>query len=137
MGFWDWLGGTSFDVSSVISGGGLLTLTTMTLTDRLVTRGRLLRELKAQDEANTKLMAAAVAAQAAELGNLASYQISLLAERDRRYSELEQSRDYYRAAHDAQRDRADKVTDQLAESLELSKAAVHALTSLDEAARTT
>lgn len=136
MGFWDWLGGTSFDVSSIISGGGLLTLTTMTLTDRLVTKARLLRDLAARDKAQAELAAAADKAHAAELANLTAYQAALLAERDRRYAELERNRDYYREAHDTQRDRADKVTEQLAESLELSRAAVHALTSLDEAART-
>ena len=136
MGFWDWLGGTGVDVTGIISGGGLLTLTTLTLTDRLVTKGRLLRDLAAADKAHADLTQAADRAHAAELANLETYHNALLAERDRRYAELEQSRDYYRDAHDTQRDRADKVTEQLAESLELSRAAVHALTALDEATRT-
>ncbi|MDQ2690357.1 MAG: hypothetical protein M3Y29_08805 [Chloroflexota bacterium] len=66
---------------------------------------------------------------------LTTYHAEVLAERDERYGELKESRDYYREARIVERDRADKVTDQLAEALELARLNTHLLESLDEAAK--
>lgn len=66
---------------------------------------------------------------------LTTYHAEVLAERDERYDELRTSRDYYREARIVERDRADKVTDQLAEALELARLNTHLLQSLDEATK--
>ncbi len=66
---------------------------------------------------------------------LTTYHAEVLTERDGRYAELKQSRDYYREARIVERDRADKVTDQLAEALELARLNTHLLQSLDEATK--
>lgn len=60
---------------------------------------------------------------------------NLIAEKDARYAELKDSRDYYRKARIEERDRADAATEQLLDSVEVAKASMQALTALDEAAK--
>lgn len=66
---------------------------------------------------------------------LTTYHNTVLEGQAARYAELKESRDYYRTARVEERDRADKVTDQLAEVAELARLAVHAIESLDEASK--
>lgn len=69
---------------------------------------------------------------ALEVANLVAYHLSIINGKDEHYAELKESRDGYRAATVTERERADKVSDALAEFGELGKLAVHALTALDE-----
>lgn len=74
-------------------------------------------------------------AHAAETAELVRHHAELADEKDARYGELKESRDYYRDARIVERDRADKVTDSLAEALELARLNAHLLESLDETAK--
>jgi hypothetical protein len=69
------------------------------------------------------------------LAELAKHYGELASAKDQAYAEMKESRDYYRRARLEERDRADKVTDQLAESTELAKLAVQFLSVADEAAK--
>lgn len=121
--FWEWLSSVGIDVSSVLSGGGIVTVLGLMLGDRLVTKGRLLRDLKTQHDFYESLLkeradnAAAVAASEA-----------------RRYADVVAARDGYKAAVDVERARADRVQDQLGEANETARAMLHVIQSLDEAA---
>lgn len=74
-------------------------------------------------------------AHALELKNLTAYHEGILKGKDERYADVKESRDGYKAATVIERERADKVTDTLAEFGELGKLAVHALAALDEVAK--
>lgn len=69
------------------------------------------------------------------LKNLVAYHDGILKGRDDRYADVKESRDGYKAATVVERQRADKVTDALAEFGELGKLAVHALTAIDDAVK--
>lgn len=124
MGFLQALGDAGFDLSSVISGGGLATIVILFATDRILSLGQHKRRIADLEKAHTK-----------EVADLGIYHQAEVVDVERRYSEMKESRDYYRAGRNAERERAEKLTDQLGESLELTKTAIHALTSLDEAAK--
>jgi hypothetical protein len=64
---------------------------------------------------------------------LTTYHSGVLEEKDARYAELKESRDYYRTARIEERDRADKATEQLMEVTELTKLTVRTIQSLGEA----
>lgn len=106
-----------FDLTSVVSGGGLVTIVVLFATDRILTLGQHKRRVDDLTAANAR-----------EVADLKTYH-------EGRYTELKESRNYYREARLEEKARADAATSSLAESLELSRAAVHALTSLDQAAR--
>jgi hypothetical protein len=69
------------------------------------------------------------------LAGAVEHHTHLIAEKDARYAELKESRDYYRKARLEERDRADAATVQLLDSVEVAKASMQALTALDEAAK--
>lgn len=60
---------------------------------------------------------------------------ALAAEKDRVYSEMKESRDYYREARLVEKGRADELVDQVVASVEVAKASMQALTAIDQAAR--
>lgn len=107
------LGDAGFDLSSIVSGGGLVTMVVLFATDRILTKGQHERRV----------------------ADLVAHHESELKDKDDRYDEMREARDLNAASRDLERERADKVFDQLVDSVEVAKAAVHALTSLDEAAR--
>lgn len=74
-------------------------------------------------------------AHALQLASLAAYHDGITRAKDDRYADVKESRDGYRAATVVERERANKVTDTLAEFGELGRLAVHALTALDEVAK--
>jgi hypothetical protein len=71
----------------------------------------------------------------AAIAELVKHHADLVAVKDAAYAELRESRDVYKTAAAIERERADKVTDQLAELGELAKLTVHALDAITEAAK--
>lgn len=72
---------------------------------------------------------------ARELASQAAYHSTIIGGKDERYGDLLESREGYKAATVIERNRAEKVTDALAEYSELGKLAVHALNSLEVATK--
>jgi cell division protein FtsL len=117
-----WFGDT-ISAQSIISLAGGTALIVLFATGRIVTISQLRRELTAQE------------AHFAEERKTAEAKYNLMiSEKDARYSELREQRDYWQNAagrHDA---RANKATEQLVEMNELARVGVHALTAFEEAA---
>lgn len=113
-------------ISAIGNVGGLALLVFLFSTNRIRTRGQHDAEL-ARERTDHQLA----------IESLNAYHAALLTVKDAAYSELKESRNYYRDARLEEKGRADKVTDQLAESLELTKLATHLLNSFNEAAKDT
>lgn len=92
MDFWDWMA-TNIPASTAINGFGLGVLAILFATDRILTKGQHTRRVADIEKGHTLV----------------------LAEKDRAYSEMRESRDYYRQARIEERDRAETVTEKLAE----------------------
>lgn len=99
--------------SPIVNLTGLSLLVILFATDRVLTKGQHNRRVADIEKAHAELMA----------------------EKDKNYAELKESRDYYRSARIVERDRADRVTDQLADVAELARLSNHLLESLNEAAK--
>jgi len=112
MNIWDWFT-TTAPAGAIINALGLGALAALFASDRIITRGQHARRVADIEAAHRAVMV----------------------ERDARYQELKESRNYYREARIVERDRADKVTDQLAEALELARLNTQLLQSLNEATR--
>lgn len=89
---WEWLT-NGFNLNSAIQGGLAVTLIILFATDRILTRGQHQRRVN----------------------DIVTNHDKLIAEKDLRYQEMKESRDYYREARVTERDRADKVTEKLGE----------------------
>lgn len=72
-------------------------------------------------------------AHAAAIAEIVAHHARLIDVKDTQYSEMKESRNYYRAARLAEVDRADKATDQLAGVVEVVKANVQLLDAFDKA----
>jgi hypothetical protein len=111
-GFWDWVGGT-LSVSDVISGSGLALIVGLFATRKILT----------------------IADHRARVADLEKFYEARLTEKDVRYDELKQSRDYWREAHNDQRTRAEKAEDGVREFAdEYAKLSNHLLGSIEQAA---
>lgn len=130
MDVFAWLTAT-LPAGAVVNALGLGALAILFATDRVSTKGQVTRgkaEVKAAHDAE---VANLKAAQERELTELNAHFATLSGVKDAAYADMKASRDYYRTARLEERDRADKVTDQLAESAgELSKLAAHLLAGL-------
>lgn len=124
-GFWEWAS-ASFSVGDVVSSSGLVTIVALLYTGRLVPIGQHRRELEQQKVYYEGRLTEVREAAALATTNAESYF-------NARIVEVTQSRDYYRDARLEEKERADKLTDQLGESLELTKTTVQVLSSIDEA----
>lgn len=120
---WTWLS-ASIPAGAVVNGLGLLSLAALFASDRILTKGQ-----------HTRRVADIEAAHAKELEARDEYHAAIVTLKDEAYAELKTSRDYYREARIEERNRADKVTDQLAEVAELARLSTHLLASFDEAAK--
>lgn len=122
MNIWEWIT-TTTSVDSIVSTLGLGALAMLFATNRIWTIGQVnariadLKEHQGRELAQAKL----------------SYD-AMVAEKDARYAEMRESRDYYRGARLEEKGRVERLTDQLFESNETARAAVHALTALSEVA---
>jgi hypothetical protein len=111
-GFWDWVGGT-LSVSDVISGSGLALIVGLFATRKILT----------------------IADHRARVADLEKFYEARLTEKDVRYDELKESRDYWREAHNDQRTRAEKAEDGVREFAdEYAKLSNHLLGSIEQAA---
>lgn len=73
-------------------------------------------------------------AHARALAELVAHNAALLAQKDEAYAELKTSRDYYRQARLEEQQRANELSEQLAESAKMARTVVHFLEAFDEAA---
>lgn len=111
-GFWDWVGGT-LSVSDVISGSGLALIVGLFATRKILTIGDHRSRIADQEK----------------------YYEARLAEKDSRFDEMRDSRDYWRDAHNEQRTRAEKAEDGVREFAdEYAKLSNHLLGSIEQAA---
>jgi hypothetical protein len=144
-GFWDWAA-ASLSAGDIISGGGLLTIVVLFYTNRILTIGqhrsrveditkaheaRVNELVKAQDVRIAEL----VKAHEARVAELVEYHAARLADRDDRYREMTEARDYWRTAADNEksaREQAEEVAREL--SQEYAKLTNHLLGSFVQAA---
>lgn len=133
MSPWDWFTATA-PAGAIIQTLGLGVLAVLFATDRVITKGGHERRVADINAAHEKIVAAAETTHAAAIAELVKHHEELVKVKDGAYAELKESRDYYRAARIEERDRADKVTDQLAEVAELARLTTHLLASFNEAA---
>lgn len=135
MDFWAWFS-ASVPAGALINGGGLLALAGLFASDRILTKGQHERRMADRKESYDLLTKALTDSHSAAIAELAKHHAVVLAEKEARYTELEKSRDYYRDGRIEERDRADKVTDQLAAGFnEFGQLTTHLLQSFDEAAK--
>lgn len=134
MSLYEWFISTT-PAGAVISGIGVGAFIVAILTDRLLTKGQHERRVADIIVARDKIVTNLKEAHAAAIAELVKHHTELAGVQDAAYAELKQSRDYYREARLEERERADKVTDQLAEVAELAKLTTHLLGSLDEVAK--
>ena len=121
---WQWFA-ASASVEGLMQAGGLITLAMLFATGRIITLGQhesRILDLKAHHEK--------------EMSILAEGHKLLLSEKEARYRETEEQRDQYREAAEIQKERADKLTDQVSEVGELAKVSAHLITALGEAVKT-
>lgn len=141
---WAYLG-SSLPAGAVLNGFGLGVLTFLFARDLILTRGQHQRrvadiekahglEVEALKAGHVEAMGAAVRSHASEVANLREYHQAIVAEKDRAYAELETSRNYYRQARTTEAEARQKVTDQLAESVEVGRLALDLLRGIDKAA---
>lgn len=131
---WDWFA-TTAPAGAVIQALGLGALAILFATDRIITKGGHTRRVADITTAHDAIVAALTTSHAAAVAELAKHHAELIGAKDAAYAEMQTSRDYYRQARLTEQDRADKATDQLAETAELAKLTVKLLASFDEAAR--
>ena len=134
MNFWSYLTDT-LPAGGVISGVGVGAFVVAILTDRLMTKGQHTRRVADIIAARDRIVENLKDAHAGIVTELVKHHAELIEVKDAAYGELKQSRDYYREARLEERDRADKVTDQLAEVAELAKLTTHLLSSFNEVAK--
>lgn len=131
---WDWFI-TTVPAGGAVSAVGVGAFVAAILTDRLMTSGSHKRRVADIVAAHDLVVANLQSAHAHAIAELVAHHATLSGVKDNAYSELKESRDYYREARLEERDRADKVTDQLAEVAELARLTTHLLSSFDEAAK--
>lgn len=129
-----WAGGLIPTAGAVGNAVGFALLAFLFANDRILTRGQHDRRTADKQAAHDLIVGNLKEAHASALSELGLHFVTLSGVKDVAYSEVKESRDYYRAARLEERDRADKVTDQLAESNELGKLATHLLRSFNELA---
>lgn len=112
VGFWDWVGGT-LSVSDVISGSGLALIVGLFATRKILT----------------------IADHRSRVADLERFHTAQLAEKDARFDEMRDSRNFWRDAHNEQRTRAEKAEDGVREFAdEYAKLSNHLLGSIEQAA---
>lgn len=136
MSPWEWFTSTT-PAGAVVSGVGVTVFVMAILSDRLLTKGQHDRRVADLLAARDKIIGNLKEAHAGAIAEIVKHHDKLIGVKDVAYSELKDSRDYYRVARLEERDRADKVTDQLAEVAELARLTNHLLGSLDEVAKDT
>lgn len=111
-GFWDWVGGT-LSISDIISGSGLALIVGLFATRKILT----------------------IADHRARIADQEKYYEARLAEKEARFDEMRDSRNYWRDAHNEQRARAEKAEDGVREFAdEYAKLSNHLLGSIEQAA---
>ncbi|MCS5487364.1 hypothetical protein NY588_09515 [Curtobacterium flaccumfaciens pv. beticola] len=114
-GLWDWVSGT-LSVSDIIQGSGLALIVVLFATRRILT----------------------IADHRGRIEDLEKYHAAVLREKDDRYAELKESRDFWREAHDEQSTRADKAETAVRElGVEYAQLSNHLLGSIEQAAEVT
>lgn len=114
-GWWEWLSG-SLSVSDIISGSGLAFIVGLFATRKIITIGD----------------------HRARVADLEKFYEARLAEKDDRYEELRESKNYWREAHNEQRARAEKAEDGVRElGVEYAQLSNHLLGSIEQAAEVT
>lgn len=121
-------------VESIVKNGGLVLLAYLFFTGRIITeKQHLARVADALNAINARIEDL-IANHARELAQKDVTYGAMVTEKDSAYSEMKESRDYYRGARLEEKDRADRATEQLLESSEIARTATHALVALGEAA---
>lgn len=114
-GWWEWLSG-SLSVSDIISGSGLAFIVGLFATRKIITIGD----------------------HRARVADLEKFYEARLTEKDARYEELRESKNYWREAHNDQRARAEKAEDGVRElGVEYAQLSNHLLGSIEQAAEVT
>lgn len=114
-GWWEWVSG-SLSVSDIISGSGLAFIVGLFATRKIITIGD----------------------HRARVADLEKFYEARLAEKDDRYEELRESKNYWREAHNEQRARAEKAEDGVRElGVEYAQLSNHLLGSIEQAAEVT
>lgn len=135
VGLMAWLG-QSVPAGALLNAGGLSALVILFATDRIMTKGQHERRVADSQKAHDAIVENLQTAHAAALAELTAHYVTLSGVKDAAYAELKESRDYYRAARLEEKDRADKVTTQLAEGYdEYGRLATHLLGSFTDLAK--
>lgn len=114
-GLWDWVSGT-LSVSDIIQGSGLALIVVLFATRRILT----------------------IADHRARIDDQEKYHAAILREKDARYDEMKESRDFWQEAHDEQSARADKAETAIRElGVEYAQLSNHLLGSIEQAAEVT
>jgi len=131
---WTYLG-DSLPAGAVLNAVGVGAFVVAILSDRLMTKGQHLRRVTDITDAHKLAIAELTRANDQARIELTRHYEDLAAEKDRAYAELKESRNGYKEATQTERARADKVTDQLAQVVELAELTNHLLGSFNEAAK--
>lgn len=132
MDFWEWVT-ASIPAGAVVNGLGLGALAILFASDRIQTRGQGTRALAKADKAHDDLTTALKDSHKAAIAELVKHHTELIAEKERIFLEMRDSRNYYREARLEERARAEQVTDKLAETVdEYAKLTNHILSSVTE-----
>jgi hypothetical protein len=134
MSPWEWFTSTT-PAGAAISAVGVGAFVIAILSDRLMTMGQHKRRVADITTAHDLVVTNLKDAHAAAIAELVAHHDALAVVKATAYDELKQSRDYYREARLVEIERANKVTEQLAEVAELAKLTNHLLGSLDEVAK--
>lgn len=122
MTLWEWVT-TTVSIDSILSTLGLGALAVLFATNRIWTIGQVNARIADLKEHHGR-----------ELAQIQLSHEAVIAEKDDRYAEMKESRDYYRGARLEEKGRVERLTDQLFESNETARAAVYALNALTEVA---
>lgn len=136
-GFWDWAA-ASLSAGDIISGGGLLTIVVLFYTNRILTIGQHRSRVEDITKAHDARIVELVKAHDARVTELVEFHSARLADRDDRYRELTEARDFWRTAADSEkaaREQAEGIAQEL--SQEYAKLTNHLLESFAEAAKGT
>ena len=131
--FLTWLSGV--DPSAVINALGLGSLAILFATDRIKTRGQVMRELAERDKNHDKVVAALEKSQAATLAALMTNHTDQITGRDERILELKQSLARLEDARNVERERANAATGMLGKAVDAVEVSNHLLESLGTATK--
>lgn len=131
--WWEqWL--TPAGISGIVRDGGLVLLAWLFFTGKIITSKQ--HDLRVADveKAFDGRTADLIENHARELAQKDATYDAVVGANGRAYSEMKESRDYYRGARLEEKNRADRATEQLIETNEIARAATHALVALSDQA---